>query len=450
MPLSDSLAATAGHVNQDLFRSARNLVDPAWIEQALAEGPVVKVLRRKMPAEVVVWLVIGAGLFARMCFEEAVRYLDLTVPTRSGLKQEPPVSSAVAQARKRLGKDVMMRLFRIASTHWSEVPEVRSHWFGGLRVLAADGVLFRTQDTETNREAFGKPGTNDGQPAAFPQMRVECIVDTFSRLVLDAEWGSYAEGEIQLLERMIARLPASSILLLDRGYRSFALLHRIQQLGNDRYAMVRAWKGLKVKVIRNLGPRDDLVEAHPGWAVRQKDPTMPERIVLRRIQYSFRGKPGVLLTTLQDHRRFPAMELAALYRARWEVEQVFDEIKTEQRDAATTLRSKTSEGTVQELFGVLLAYNLVRVEMARAAAAARLPPYRISFHRSLALVCHFFEHVTKGTPATKMDDRASMLRSSLQFLVLPPRRPERQYPRVLKRVLRDYPRKRIVLPQGSA
>lgn len=39
-----------------------------------------------------------------------------------------------------------------------------------------------------------------------------------------------------------------------------------------------------------------------------------------------------LITSLLDHEKYPADELAALYVRRWGIDLVFNEIKTHQRD----------------------------------------------------------------------------------------------------------------------
>ena len=57
--------------------------------------------------------------------------------------------------------------------------------------------------------------------------------------------------------------------------------------------------------------------------------------------------------------------------------------------AKEALRSKKAEGVRQEIWGILLTYNLVRREMAEVAEAAGVSgvsPLRISFRRALMLI----------------------------------------------------------------
>jgi len=59
-----------------------------------------------------------------------------------------------------------------------------------------------------------------------------------------------------------------------------------------------------------------------------------------------------LVTNILDPEQAPALELAALYHERWEIEGVFDEFKTHLRANSTVLRSKTPDLVQQELLGV--------------------------------------------------------------------------------------------------
>ena len=63
------------------------------------------------------------------------------------------------------------------------------------------------------------------------------------------------------------------------------------------------------------------------------------------------------MTTILDAAAAPAVELAALYHERWEIECALDELKTHLRGARMVLRSKTPELVRQEFWGLLLAHG---------------------------------------------------------------------------------------------
>src|SRR2546426_11715971 len=62
------------------FEQFSAAIDPQWIADALAATDTASVRRRKLPAEHVVWLVIGMGLCRDRSIAQVVHHLDLVVP----------------------------------------------------------------------------------------------------------------------------------------------------------------------------------------------------------------------------------------------------------------------------------------------------------------------------------------------------------------------------------
>ena len=135
----------------------------------------------------------------------------------------------------------------------------------------------------------------------------------------------------------------------------------------------------------------------------------------------------------------------ALYHERWELELGYDEIKTELLDSEEAIRSRKPTGVQQELWGVFLAYNLVRLEMERVAAAAGVEPTRISFVAALRLSCDEWLWCAIASPGA-IPKHLRNLRTALTSLLLPPRRSDRRFPRAVKIKMSNYPRKRRRIP----
>ena len=113
--------------------------------------------------------------------------------------------------------------------------------------------------------------------------------------------------------------------------------------------------------------------------VRHGARNLPPTLRVRAIRYRRRGfRPQTLLTSLLDPVAYPAAELVALYHERWELELGFDEVKTHTLERAEAVRSKTPARVTQEVWGLALGYNLVRLAMARVAARAGVAPTRVS------------------------------------------------------------------------
>lgn len=446
-PLESALVATFDALPDQLSRTIRDRIDPAWIEQALLQGEGISVRRRKMPADVVVWLVLGACLFASMSFVEVLRSFGLVPLTRRGNPQTLPTSGAISQARARVGGETLAALFRIATGAWFKRPESQHLVFHGLRVCGIDGFTVRLPDTPSNTAGFGKPSSRR-EEAGFPQARVVCVVEAVTHMILEATIGGYRDAEVPLLSEIIAGLPGSTVYILDRGFNAYGQLWRLHNEKEDRHWLVRCKKTLRLNPIKVFAPGDELVEVTTSAASRREDPELPKTFLARRLRYTAGKTEFVVLTSMTDPARFPAAEVAALYHRRWETETAFDELKTEQRSARMTLRSKTPDGIHQELYALMLAHNLVRMEMAEVAALLEVEPTRISFHRSVAAIAHHLHNVA-AAPPSKLLMYQDFLRAQLAYFLLPERRTERSYPRALKVVVPRYPRKVIGKPQGS-
>jgi hypothetical protein len=137
----------------------------------------------------------------------------------------------------------------------------------------------------------------------------------------------------------------------------------------------------------------------------------------------------------------PAAELVELYHERWEIELGYDEIKTEMLEREETLRSRSPGAVRQEIWGILIAYNLLRLEMEGIADEARVEPTRISFVVALRLICDEWSWCAIASPGA-IPRHLNELRASLQRFILPPRRSQRSYPRAVKIKMSNYAKKR--------
>ena len=109
--------------------------------------------------------------------------------------------------------------------------------------------------------------------------------------------------------------------------------------------------------------------------------------VVRVVEYTIEDRPGsgelfCLITTIADHEFAPAVELAAAYHERWEIELSFDEIETHQTGNHRVLRSKTPELVKQEIWSLLLTHYAIRHVMKDAADTVGTDPNNLSFMRS--------------------------------------------------------------------
>jgi hypothetical protein len=186
------------------------------------------------------------------------------------------------------------------------------------------------------------------------------------------------------------------------------------------------------------------VELEVSSQARRQNPALPKTWVVRVIHYQLKGfRPQRLITSLLDAQAYPANEIIELYHERWELELAYDEIKTDMLDgAAAPLRSKRPPGVRQEVWGLLIAYNLVRLEMERVADEVKVKPTRISFSMVLDMICHEWWWLSGIRSPGSIPRHLQRLRANMRRCVLPERRRQRSYPRAVKIKMSNYAKKR--------
>lgn len=430
--LSSSLHATTECVPlAGLDRLAEHL-PTAWIEEALAATGTASIRRRRLPAEQVVWLVIALALYRGQSMPEVLASLDLALPSAS---DQPVSKSAVSQARQRLGAAPLQSLFDQTARAWCAQDAERHAW-KGLSLWAMDGTTFRAADSAKNRAHFGAQAYASGRLASYPQVRAVSVTAIPTHLVANVAFGEYGQNEMLYAKTLIAGIADHSLTVFDRGFLSAEILLGLTQGGQERHYLIPAKSNTKWEVLS--GEEDDcLVRMRVSAQARAKSPELPEHWTARAVRMvCASGKQRVLLTSLLDRRRYKAEALAECYRRRWEIETSYRELKQSMLGEALTLRSQQPEGVEQEIWGALIAYNLVRLEMAKAALQAKVEPTDLSFLRALHILQHEMIWAVGMAPG-KLPAHLLRLRLQMQFAIVEKRR-GRQCPRLVKALPQRY------------
>lgn len=427
-------------------------LDPAWIEEALLATGTATIRRRRLPADRTVWLMLGMAVLRDLPITEVARQLEVALPGLDGTRTV--ASSALTQARARLGADPMEWLFLRSGEEWSGASADRHRW-RDLALYAVDGTTLRVADSVENREHFGShragphKGGRDERISGYPLARAVVLMAVRSHLLAAAVFGPYGVDERSYARSLWSSVPDRSVVLVDRAYLDASVLVPLMTAGIDRHWMTRAKSTTKFTRIRRLGRGDELVEFAVTSEARRKDRTLPTHFDVRAVRYQRKGyRPQLLLTSLIDPERYPAAELRDLYHERWEIELGFGEIKTDMLERLETIRSKSPTAVAQEMWGLLLAYNLVRLEMERIATELKVEPTRISFVAALRFFAEQWLWASQTATPGAIPKRLSTMRDRLRRFLLPPRRPERVFPRAVKIKMSNYSRKLPVTPSS--
>jgi len=252
--------------------------------------------------------------------------------------------------------------------------------------MAIDGSNFEVPDEPDNSTAFGYPGSRTGV-AGYPQAQCAILVECATHAIVGANIGAYRDAEWAVCKPLLARLDASMLCLADRGFNGYEYWCSAQATGAQ--LLWRCAANRQLPVIKPLSDGSFLSEIRPskGAARRNKSAAVSVRV----IEYTLPSTTGGdvryrLLSTLLDCEHAPALELAALYHKRWEVESVFDELKTHLHQRRRVLRSKKPDLVRQEFYGWVLAHYAVRWLMHSAGSVHDVEPGELSFVANVQLL----------------------------------------------------------------
>lgn len=433
MELSEALARTS--INRlTEFDSLGELLCPEIIQDCLKSNGVATLRKRKLPMESMIWAVIGMALFRGESVRQLINKLDIILPN----EVDYVARSAVTQARKKLGCDVVEDVFRQTQQRWNMQAE-HPQWCG-LNLYGVDGVVWRTPDSPENDSAFSRT-SNQSSNASYPQVRMVCLMELSSHLLVDSSFASVAENEMTLAANLIKNTPDNSLTLFDRGFYSLGLLHEWSQAGSHRHWLMPLKKNTQYEEVRSLGRQDRLIRLTTTPQSRKKRPDLPEYIEARLLTKKVKGKTLQIITSLTDAMRYPSGEIVDLYAHRWEIELGYREMKQYMLETRFTLRSQLPELIKQELWGVLLAYNLLRYKMVLMARSLKgVFPNQLSFREASSHIIFKLSQLPSISPGNVPKVIFDIEKNAKQFVLEGKR--ERSYPRVLKCSKDRYPIKK--------
>jgi hypothetical protein len=263
----------------------------------------------------------------------------------------------------------------------------RGAFYRDWRLVSLDGSTLDVGDTALNEEKFGRPGVSRGPGSAFPKIRFCSLLENGTHILFGTKVDAYAVGEITLAHKVIGSLNGGMLCLADRNFFGFELWSEALKTGAD--LLWRVKKNLTLPVEERLPDGSYLSTVYPSTTDRRNGRS---GLRVRVVEYRLLGEQESedtlyrLVTSILNHVRAPASDLAGLYAERWEIETTLDEFKTHLRGRDIVMRSKTPDGVLQEFWGFLLAHNAIRTIMHDAALKADIDPDRLSFAHALRTV----------------------------------------------------------------
>ncbi len=354
----------------------------------------------------------------------------------SGLKPGKTNTGGYCKARVRLPLTMVSTLALQAGELVAEGTASWWHW-RGRQVRLVDGATVTLPDTEENQAAYPQLSSQK-TGLGFPICRLVALLCLGSGALLNAATGpckGKGSDEQSLLRSMLDRLKGDDILLGDAFYATYFLLCELVRRGVDGLFEQQGSRKRSTDFRKGerLGVRDHLIvltkpKKKPDWMSQDEYDQAPATLKVRE----FKAGGKIMVTTFLCPNDTPKSMLKVLYRSRWNVELDLRNIKTTL--GMETLRCKTPEMAIKELWVYLLAYNLIRLLMAQAALLADQIPRQLSFKHTVQIWIAWQQRGGGTHDAVAIN--------GLLVLIAEPRvglRPGRVEPRALKRRSKPFP-----------
>ncbi|MGO9077463.1 MAG: IS4 family transposase [Streptosporangiaceae bacterium] len=381
---------------------------PELVDAAVEAAGVRERRRRLLPARLVMYFVLALWLFrGRNCgYGQVMTKLadglyhqrrggdllagqldpDGWVDAGGGRRWRPPNISSLSRGRGKLGPAPVRFLFDQVTGPSGQDGDP-GVFCCGLRVVSIDGSTSDVPDSPANDGHFGRP-SNHLRDGAFPQVRWLAAAESGTGSLLGASIGPYRDSEQALARDLLENgcFGPGMVVLADRKFLSWALAREFLAAG--AHILWRASASFTLKPVKVLEDGAYLAELAPP----RKSAGPP--LTVRVIEYAVHTTPDggdeetsevfCLVTDLLDPEQYPALDLACCYPARWGCETVIGHHKTDMGEGQPVLRSKDPAGVEQEMWALFAVYQAICTIIGIGAAAAGIPPDKISFPNALA------------------------------------------------------------------
>jgi len=299
---------------------------------------------------------------------------------------------AFTQARAKLKHEAFIEMNdNVNDTFYKEAPYLVWHH---MRLLAADGTRLALPKHHTVVAEFGEhgfgPNADSKQSLAIGSFLYDCL----NLVTVDAQIGPYSSSEGELLDKHLDKVKQGDLLLLDRGYPSYALLFKLAAKGVQSCVRMKEDWWLQVKEFKDSGQKDAMVELCLPKKDRHLLGQLPElqsdKLTCRFIRIELdNGQTEILCTSLIDQQRYTYEDMAELYHFRWTVEEGYKLFKS--RAEIESFSGKTALAVKQEFYAGVFTLSLCAVlafpieELVRKQSAAKGNKHQSKINRTSAL-----------------------------------------------------------------
>jgi hypothetical protein len=316
----------------------------------------------------------------------------------------------------------------------------------GHRLLGFDSSLIRLPNEPALGEEFGwvECSNQQGASGRYPQARLSALTDVLNRIVIEALFVPWQQGERSLALAHLPQMQPQDIGLLDRGFASYELW--AQFIDQQRLFVCRcpnsSFSAINQLFAEDKAGRSVEVALKPDdrKLAQIRRAGLPETITVRLVTVRLQtGELEVLATNLLDETLYPTADFAELYHCRWGIETYYHLIKS--RLDLENFSGLSAEAVRQDLHATIFLSNVESVliqpaqRQLREASEERKHPaqvnHSVSFH---ALKSQIIQLLLGDEPISEVLPKLQRL-----FLDNPvSSRPGRKVPRRKRSAWRSY------------
>lgn len=269
--------------------------------------------------------------------------------------------SAFTRARAKLNPSAFVEMNEnVTGTFYDEAPYLCWH---GMRLLACDGTRLALPHHESIVEEFGEHGFGPRADSKRSLAIGSFLYDTLNLVTLDAQLAPYRSSERELLGKHLNKINKGDLLLLDRGYPSFAIMFELHCRGIEFCIRMKEDGWLDIKEFSESGKRDQIIRFKlpaKDNHIKETYPNCPEQISCRLIAVNLaNGDKEILCTSLTKKSKYTYEDICELYPHRWSVEEGYKLFKA--RAEVEYFSGKTARAVKQDFHAKVFMMSLCAV-----------------------------------------------------------------------------------------
>lgn len=379
------------------------------INQAISDTNSKEQRVRVLPSDVVFYYTLALVMYPGVAAREVMRILLESIRFMVGLNDDSSLvvaKSAITKARKRLGYRSLQKIY---NDHVKPIAnkESKESFYKNLRLVAIDGTILDLPDSKQNSTYFQRQMSGDNSP--FPQARMISIIECGTHIIFKSEIASIKIGEITMAKSMLKNLSTGMLCIADRNYFCYELWDIACKSGSSLLWRARNTANLPIEQIL---PDNSYLSTIKSANKKQKRQVR----VIEFISKAIDPKTGKakeenyrFISNILDHTILPTKDVFDIYRARWEIETAFKELKISLPNYKSLIRAKVPDLVYQEIYAILLVHYSVRRLMYEAAQLAQIDPDDLSFTHSLNVVKRKSQNLTIFSPEEPKERKAKAL-----------------------------------------